>query len=271
MAKRKPDEPPKGAPAWQSTFADLMNLLLCFFVLLFSMSTVDAEKFEMMVASLQSSMSILPAGGATIGDGDMVAAGVNQLEFLDSYYNDLANSQSMNEEETDGTVEAAYEKQELSESEKMAENIQQAVEAAGIQNMVEVDFNAEYVRLNLNGAILFDSGQAELVKDARPVVNKIVTILEGYTKNIIEIEGHTDNVPVSSNGRFESNDVLSMYRALSVADYIRGKSKVLNPAYVKSSGRGEYVPVADNSTVEGRARNRRVEIKIYNSYNSDVD
>ena len=78
MAKKLQEEPKKGAPAWQSTFSDLMNLLLCFFVLLFSMSTVDAEKFEMVIASLQSSMSILPAGGSAIGDGNMVSAGVNQ-------------------------------------------------------------------------------------------------------------------------------------------------------------------------------------------------
>lgn len=270
MAKKKPEDPPKGAPAWQSTFSDLMNLLLCFFVLLFSMSTVDAEKFEMVIASLQSSLSILPAGGSTIGDGDMVAAGVNQLEFLDSYYNDLANSQTMNEEENEGTVKDAYEQEELKESEQMAEKIQSAIEAAGLQNMVEVDFNAEFVRLNLNGAILFDSGQADLAKGAKPVVDKIITILDIYDKNIIEIEGHTDNVPITS-GKYESNDVLSMYRALSVANYIRGKSKTLSPANIKSSGRGDYVPVADNSTSEGRARNRRVEIKIYNSYNSDID
>ena len=121
MAKKRPEDPPKGAPAWQATFSDLMNLLLCFFVLLFSMSTVDAQKFEMIVASLQSSMSILPAGGSSIGDGDMVAAGVNQLEFLDSYYNDLANSQSLNQEEKDEELEEEYEKKELAESEKMAE------------------------------------------------------------------------------------------------------------------------------------------------------
>ena len=98
MAKKRQEEPKKGAPAWQSTFSDLMNLLLCFFVLLFSMSTVDAEKFEMVIASLQSSMSILPAGGSSIGEGNMVSAGVNQLEFLDSYYNDLANSKNPNQE-----------------------------------------------------------------------------------------------------------------------------------------------------------------------------
>lgn len=272
MAKKRQEEPKKGAPAWQSTFSDLMNLLLCFFVLLFSMSTVDAEKFEMVIASLQSSMSILPAGGSAIGDGNMVSAGVNQLEFLDSYYNDLANSQTMNENDVDGEekdVSDAYKEQELAESEQMAEEVQNAVNQYGLQDLVEVDFNAEYVRISLSGAILFESGSAEFVSDARPVLDKISKILDNYDKNVIEVEGHTDNVPIVSPGKYEDNDVLSMYRALNVADYIRDVSS-LNPAHIKSSGRGEYMPVADNSTAEGRALNRRVEIKIYNSYNSDL-
>lgn len=272
MAKKRQEEPKKGAPAWQSTFSDLMNLLLCFFVLLFSMSTVDAEKFEMVIASLQSSMSILPAGGSAIGDGNMVSAGVNQLEFLDSYYNDLANSQTMNENDVDGeekNVSDAYKEQELAESEQMAEEVQDAVNQYGLQDLVEVDFNAEYVRISLSGAILFESGSAEFVSDARPVLDKISKILDNYDKNVIEVEGHTDNVPIVSPGKYEDNDVLSMYRALNVADYIRDVSS-LNPAHIKSSGRGEYMPVADNSTAEGRALNRRVEIKIYNSYNSDL-
>lgn len=273
MAKKRPEDPPKGAPAWQSTFSDLMNLLLCFFVLLFSMSTVDAEKFEQLVASLQNSFSILPAGGSSIGDGEMISAGVSQLEFLDSYYNDLANSKNKNETENNGesSLEEEYKAKELSESEKMAENIEEAINKAGIQNMVEVNFNAEYVQLSLSGAVLFESGKSELVKEAYPVVKKIAAILENYDKNIIEIEGHTDNVPMHS-AKYEDNNVLSMYRALSVADYIRSiTKKTLNPAYIKSSGRGEYVPVADNDSPEGRSRNRRVEIKIFNSYNSNVD
>ena len=272
MAKKRQEEPKKGAPAWQSTFSDLMNLLLCFFVLLFSMSTVDAEKFEMVIASLQSSMSILPAGGSAIGDGNMVSAGVNQLEFLDSYYNDLANSQTMNENDVDGEekdVSDAYKEQELAESEQMAEEVQNAVNQYGLQDLVEVDFNAEYVRISLSGAILFESGSAEFVSAAKPVLDKISKILDNYDKNVIEVEGHTDNVPIVSPGKYEDNDVLSMYRALNVADYIRDASS-LNPAHIKSSGRGEYMPVADNSTAEGRALNRRVEIKIYNSYNSDL-
>ena len=70
MAKKKQEDPPKGAPAWMNTFSDLMNLLLCFFVLLFSMSTVDTDKLEAVVASLQNAISILPTGGTRRGRDD---------------------------------------------------------------------------------------------------------------------------------------------------------------------------------------------------------
>lgn len=273
MAKKKREEAPKGSPAWMATFSDLMNLLLCFFVLLFSMSTVDAQKFEMIVASMQNSFSILPSGGSSMGEGQMISAGVSQLEFLDNYYKEDTNSNSEAENENDmqsnqsqQSVEEAYQEQALAESEEMAEEIEKMAEAGGIQDQVEVDFNAQYVLLTLNGALLFDSGSSDIREDAYPLVDKIGAILNNYNQNIIEIEGHTDNVPISG-GKYENNNVLSMYRALTVADYIREITS-LNPGLIKSSGRGDYVPVADNSTPEGRARNRRVEIKIYNSYNS---
>ena len=273
MTKKKREEAPKGSPAWMTTFSDLMNLLLCFFVLLFSMSTVDAQKFEMIVASMQSSFSILPSGGSSVGEGQMVSAGVSQLELLDNYYKEDTNSDSETENENDTqnnqsqqSVEEAYQEQALAESEEMAEEIEKMAEAGGIQDQVEVDFNAQYVLLTLNGALLFDSGSSDIREDAYPLVDKIGAILNNYNQNIIEIEGHTDNVPISG-GKYENNNVLSMYRALKVAVYIREITS-LNPGLIKSSGRGDYVPVADNSTPEGRARNRRVEIKIYNSYNS---
>ena len=76
----------------------------------------------------------------------------------------------------------------------MAEQIEQQIEAGGLQNQVEVDFNAEYVKLTLNGAILFDSAKANIREDAQPLIAKIGTILENYDSNVIEIEGHTENM-----------------------------------------------------------------------------
>lgn len=270
MAKRRPEEPKKGPAPWMATFSDLMNLLLCFFVLLFSMSTVDAEKFQMVIASLQSKISIFPNGGASIGDGDMVGAGVRQLEYLDIYYTELANSKSDEDESGSSDLKEQYSEAGLKESEEIAEEVQGAIDGLGIKDQVEVDFDEQYVMLNLSGAILFDSGKAEIINDAIPVIEKISKILQRYDKNIIEIEGHTDNVPLAKGSKYEDNDVLSMYRALSIANYIRANTD-LNDAYIKSSGRGEHVPVADNTTPEGRARNRRVVIKIYNSYSSNIN
>ncbi len=270
MARKKQQDAPKGSPAWMNTFADLMNLLLCFFVMLFSMSTVDAEKFEKVIASFRSTFSVLPSGGASIGEGEMISSGVSQLEMFDIYYEEMANAESEGEAEEEETdVVEAYEEQTLSESEQMAEEIEAAIERYGIQDQVEVDFNAEYVMLNMNGALLFDSGKSELRAEAYPLIDKLGKIISNYEQNIIEVEGHTDNVPIHS-AKYADNNVLSMFRALTVADYLR-EITTINPGYIKSSGRGEYVPIADNTTPEGRARNRRVEIKIYNSYNSDLN
>lgn len=122
------------------------------------------------------------------------------------------------------------------------------------------------MELTLKGSLLFDSGSAVLKEDVYPVLDQVGVILERYAEGTIEIEGHTDNVPMSS-ARYANNNELSDARALSVFDYLVAHT-ALNPANIKHSGRGEYVPVADNSTEEGRAKNRRVEIRIYNSYSS---
>ena len=267
--KKKAPGGSSGAPAWMATFSDLMNLLLCFFVLLFSMSSVDAEKFQQVIASLQSSFSILPAGGATIGDGKMVGSGISQLKELDVYFNEAMATNSNGDGSDNGNSDFVkeYEKAALTESEKMSEEIEEELKKQGISDLIDINFNSSFVQLTLSGALLFDSGKAEIKTEAKIVIEKIGQIIQKYNKNIIEIEGHTDNVPMNST-KYPSNDVLSSYRALSVADYLREVSQV-NNKYLKYSGRGEYNPIADNSTPEGRAKNRRVEVKIFNSFLSN--
>jgi len=130
-----------------------------------------------------------------------------------------------------------------------------------MQDVVGVEFNSQYVQLTMNGALLFDSGDAELKKDSEAMMAQIARILERYAEGIIEVEGHTDNVPM--NGfKYSDNDELSSARAISVFRYLIENTDI-EPSDIKHSGRGEYVPIADNSTTEGRALNRRVEIKIY--------
>ncbi len=273
MAKRKEDPPPAGSPAWMSTFSDLMNLLFCFFVLLYAMSSVDEEKWEQVAASFSKSFSIFDGGASSIGDGMLVSNGVSQLNELSEYINSTGagdDTDPNNEEiyvSEESQVLEEMEQMELEASEQLAEKIEEAADEYDIADDMTIEFNSQYVKLTLKGNLLFDSGDAVLKQEAYPVLEKLSIILEKYADCEIMIEGHTDNVPQSS-GRYPSNNELSAARALAVFYYLTDHS-TLSPANISYSGRGEYIPIADNATPEGRALNRRVEIKIYHELSSN--
>ena len=267
MAKKKQEEAPKGSPAWMATFSDLMNLLLCFFVLLFSMSSIDAAKFEQVVASFNETFSVFSGGATAIGDGILISNGVSQLNELDEYINSTGKmDEGQVVDEDVAAVKEKMEEAQLEESETLAEQIQEAVDDKEMGSEIDIEFTSQYVQLTLKGALLFDSGSTLLKEEAKPVLDQVGLVLERYAAGTIEIEGHTDNVPMSG-AKYSNNDELSSGRALSVFDYLLSVTD-RDPANVKHAGRGEYVPIADNSTPEGRTRNRRVEIKIYNSLSS---
>ena len=246
-----------------------------------------------MSQSFQQNFSIFKGGAKAIGDGVLVSNGVSQLNMLDEYINStgkVADSDTQNTEfkenaqgEMDSKMQELAEelgasKEEIKElqesiqnleneklklSEELAERIEESLAENFLSDQVDVTFDANCVVLTFNGAFLFDSGKADLKTEALPMLNKIGKILSKYADDNIEIEGHTDSVPLNG-GRYENNDVLSSYRALAVFDYLKDNASI-DPSIMKHSGRGEYEPIADNSTPEGRAKNRRVEIKIYNA------
>lgn len=265
MAKRKEELPAPGAPAWTATFGDLMNLLLCFFVMLFAMSTVDSEKFKAIAESFSKTFSIFEGGATSIGDGLLISNGVSQLNDLDQYVNNTGKTEEGKDdpEKIDNYTEMKdkLEEAQLNESEQLAEKIDESVAESNMADKIDITFTSQYVQLTLKGALLFDSGKTEIRAEAVPVVDKVGRILENYAGNVIEIEGHTDNVPMHST-KYANNSELSCGRALAVYDYLISTTN-LDPSKIKYAGRGEYVPVADNSTEEGRAKNRRVEIRIY--------
>ena len=311
MARQAPpEEPPKGAPAWTATFGDLMNLLLCFFVLLYAFSSTDVDKFEAIAASMSKAFSIFDPGGESVGEGDAVGNGISQLSNISEMvtslgknttgnsdnkdYNedgmgeetfesksfskeDLSNGEEKNEataqttgeeqEITDAQAKQQLEESGMKESEELAERIEESVNEEDLSKQIDIDFTSQYVSLTINGSLLFDSGSAKIKDSAEVTLGKVAKILEAYAQSTIEIEGHTDNVPIS-NSQFKSNDELSDARALSVFEYFRDNAE-LDPAMIKHTGRGDYVPVADNGTPEGRQLNRRVEIRIFNQL-SDV-
>jgi len=319
MAKRKEQPAEEGSPAWMATFSDLMNLLMCFFVLLFASSSMDEGKIQQIAASFNNmSFSILEAGEISLDEGPVVSGGVTQLPGIDSFLENIGvsveangnneeinasgaadgekdagekdndasaqdnieNSAQMNAtEETEAQetlpqmsaqeIKEQFEAKGLEQSEQMYDEISEITESYNIDDRVEIDFNSQYVSIDLNGAILFDAGQADIREDAKIFMQKIASVLGRYKDCIIEIEGHTDNVPIHTSA-YESNRYLSTARAIKVQEYVMSQTN-LEERNIKIAGYGESRPVASNRTEEGRAKNRRVSIKIYNQLNSDVE
>ncbi len=263
--KKSDDGGGGGSPAWMATFSDLMNLLLCFFVLLFSMSSVDAEKYAQVVASLTSTFSMFDGGGSSIGEGQLISSGVSQLNQLDTY---TYNTGQPVEEDVDGDdfdPEAYMEEINKEAAEELYEEVTQMTETEGIDEVVDVviDSKYQYVKIYLSGAVLFDSAKADVKEESKAVLDKIGNILKNYEDHLIKIEGHTDNIPLVNSPIYDDNMQLSSARAYSVWLYMT-EVKHMDPTTLEASGRSEYEPIADNATEAGRAKNRRVEFKIYN-------
>ncbi len=307
MAKKKERPPEEGSPAWMTTFSDLMNLLLCFFVLLFASSTVDEGKIQKIADSFENmSFSILPEGAVDLVEGEIISGGVTQLQGIESimdYVGKASKAEGTNVEqetatqagETDSTnssdsagetgansstvesnteesqtAQEQVEAQGLEQSVEMYDEIQTLTESYSIEDKVEMDYNSQYVELDVNGALLFDSGEADLKDEAKMFMQKIASILLKYKDCVIEIEGHTDNIPVA-NDKYESNRYLSTARANKVYEYIMAEQSQLIDSNIKIAGYGESRPIASNDSAEGRARNRRVSIKIYNQIESQQE
>ena len=267
MSRRRKKTVESAGSPWITTFADLMNLLLCFFVLLFSMSSVDAEKYEQLLKSMNINFSVYSSGAAAIEDGRMISSGIKQLDDLNEYRYESGNNEK---NETDSLDEMDFDQEllekNIEESKEIYEQVAKAAQSSNIYDYLDltIDPNYQYVKIALDGFILFDSGKADIKKEAYTLLDRLGDILKEYnTEHIIEIEGHTDNVPIVKSV-YSSNEMLSSARAINAASYLIEEKK-LDPKMLKWTGRGEYDPITSNSTAEGRSKNRRIEVKIYNN------
>lgn len=242
--ERKPDEPKKGAPAYMNTYGDMMTLLLCFFVLLFSMSTVDAEKFQALVSSLNASVSIFDGGQTIKLDMNILQNGMSQFPI---------------EETTLSIQEASARQQALTETQ---EELNGYIKTNDLEDKVTVEKKGDEIILRFADVLLFDTGKAEIKAGGVPTLSAVGEQLKNYMAEgyILNIEGHTDNMPIKTS-QFPSNWYLSSARAIAVASFYIDEMG-FDRTKVTCIGCGEFQPVATNDTAEGRAMNRRVEIKL---------
>ncbi len=248
MAKEKKIEVKEGLPAWMGTYGDMVTLLLCFFVLLFASSSVDAAKFQAIAASFNDEIVVVQ-GGSGNGEGNMVGSGIMELPNVDRSIHDSKENF----------------KKQTEELNQMASEFKTYFAENNLSEDVDVQVEDSYVKLNFKDGILFDSGKYELTEYSKVILSDVSEQLLEYPESDIIIEGHTDNIPMSTS-EIPNNWYLSANRALAVLTFFIEHG--ISPEHLSAEGKGEYEPIADNNTAEGRAQNRRVEIKIMSSYAS---
>ncbi len=248
--RRRSHKGTENVDRWLVTYADLITLLLAFFVMMYAISQVDAAKFEFIARSLAVQFTSDPSI-IELGERAHIAPHPPEKEGLDLSQLDHRESEGEKGEgdgssKRDEELDALYAKIKRYVVENQLESDIQVVNA---RRGVEITF-AEH--------ILFDLGRAELKKSSEHVLEPLVPLLNELT-NTISIEGHTDDLPIVS-GRFESNWELSTARARSVLNFLERTG--IDPARMVIVGYGEYRPVKPNDSADNRQLNRRVNLVI---------
>ena len=243
---------------WLLTYADMITLLMALFVVMWSMANVNTSKFEALSASLKEAFSgqILPGGKAIVQPGsaseDSPAAPEPPIPTI------LPVSESGAEDQGDGKRSDAAVKED-EELKKLKIEIDGWTEQHGLAREVETSVARRGLVIRvLTDRVLFDSGSAEVKSQAHSLLDALSRLLKTQVRNPIQVEGNTDNVPVS--GRFPTNWELSATRATAVVRDLIGRG--VWPGRLAATGYADRHPIATNATEAGRRRNRRVELVV---------
>jgi len=264
MARKKKPEEHENHERWMVSYADFVTLLFAFFTCMYAISVVDTAKMGQMVASMKASFGgqIFDGGSATMTLEDLGSGGTSVSSAV------IMNPELNTDDESTGLERSkdpnAQSKIVLSGNADMG-RFKRTLEALLMEEIksgrVRVYQERRGVVISLGETGMFDSGSVEIKPEGIPMLDTIATSLTSYG-NHIRIEGHTDNIPINT-WRFPSNWELSTGRSGTV---LRRMESIfgMSPDLLSSSGYGENRPVATNSTAEGRARNRRVDIIVLN-------
>ncbi|SER94892.1 chemotaxis protein MotB [Gracilibacillus ureilyticus] len=246
----------KGAPKWMVTYSDMITLILVFFILLFTMSQIDAEKFKEVAVALRSSNIF-----------DSMPAIMEEQTITDDHATDVTKNEN-NQDPSDSLEEIITDtvpsnndviREDKDTLDQLLAEVETYLKENNLNNVISATRTDQGVVLVLQENVLFDSGEAEVLDPAKPFLDKVSTLLSNIS-NQVRVEGHTDNRPIS-NFRFPSNWELSGARASSVIRYILETNEFDQSRFI-AAGFGDTRPVAPNNSIENWSKNRRVEIVI---------
>jgi chemotaxis protein MotB len=251
--------------AWLLPYSDLMTLLLAVFIVLFAVSKIDAQKAQQISQEFSSSMMNKEYNGQGSGSGSGSGSG-GSVPFSDSSPSDATPGGGPLNIETESELESFLGEYELKKLETLKKEIDTKLHDDGMDQSASTMIDMRGLVIRLNNAIFFDSGSAQIKKQSEETLMEVANLLN-TVDNYIRIEGHTDNVPIKRSS-YPSNWELSTARAVNVVKLFIDKES-FSPNKLIAVGYGEYKPVADNSTAEGRSKNRRIDIIILSSkYNN---
>ena len=222
-------EPPPASDGarWMATFADMMTLLLCFFILLLSFATMDIVKFREAMGSVQDALGV-------------------QREHFGQFEAIASSPLQLDEYEASG---------ELREDRALLDELQQAIAEEGLDDEIGADIDGRGVVIRINGRVLYQQGDSALKPESDAILSRIADLVQG-TDHRVMIEGHTDDVPIAT-ARYPSNWELSTARAISGMRYLVGHG--VDAGRVGVAGYADQRPIEPNEGPEQRASNRRVE------------
>lgn len=236
--QKKPEEPGLSAPFYMGTYGDMITLILCFFILLFAMSSIDSQKFQKALISLRGSLGVLKGGVTT------------------------EQSVDPNQSGEEGVDAGASESVEL-DTRHVAYTINSYLRSEGLDKSIQVTINQRGVAVSISDQFLFGSGSSELRPEGQRVLYKIATLVRDKVP-AVAIEGHTDSIPLRG-GIYRDNWGLSSMRAAAVTSYLETAGG-FDPLKLQAVGYGPNQPIVPNDSPEHQALNRRVEIVFLSEY-----
>jgi chemotaxis protein MotB len=215
---------------WLVTYADMVTLLLTFFVMLVAISAIDTERFEKIMESIQFSLGAEVAPGGRIGRID-----------------------------THEILQRSLTRPTGTENEPLLKDIRQTIKKKNLEDVVEVVEEGGKVYIRVKGRVLFPTASAQFAPGARKILDAIARIVQEYPDYKLDIGGHTDSRPIHT-AKFASNWELSALRATAVLRYLI--SRGVNPRRMTATGYADTDPLVPNTSPENMAKNRRVEFVL---------
>jgi chemotaxis protein MotB len=279
MSRKKRSEEHENHERWLVSYADFITLLFAFFVVMYSISSVNEGKYRVLSDSIVAAFRDPARSLQPIQVGDLARTSAHPdtvidhsrpvidlfnlpLPILPEEQSELERAQPLPESRHDAAGKSGIDQA----SQDLADSIEAAMAELVDDGLIQVRRDKRWIEVEINTSILFSSGSAQLSGQAQPVLRELAGKLQPLS-NIIHVEGFTDNVPIN-NFEYLSNWELSAARAASVVHLFTRLG--IDPQRLAAVGYGEYRPVASNDTPEGRAKNRRVVLVIMSGADARV-